>query len=61
MFNCPKLFSGFNKSNCNSHLNTTTTSVKMMTPKGTSRKFPGPAGLLSENVNTYICIFKNVV
>lgn len=44
IFNC---LSGFN----NSHLNTTITSVKIMTPKSTSRKFPGPAGLLSENVN----------
>ncbi|XP_022162008.1 uncharacterized protein LOC111027857 isoform X2 [Myzus persicae] len=43
----------FNKSNCNSYLNTTITSVKMMTPKGTSRKFPGPAGLLSENEDLY--------
>jgi len=50
-------FSVFNKSNCNSHLSTTITSVKMMTPKGTSRKFPGPAGLLSENVNTYSFIY----
>lgn len=43
----------FNKSNCNSHLNTTITSVKIMTPKNTSRKFPGPAGLLSENEDLY--------
>jgi len=55
IFNCRYLnclFSGLNKSNCNSHLNTTITSVKIMTPKSTFRKFPGPAGLLSENVNT---------
>lgn len=51
------LFSGFNKSNYNSHLNSTITSVKMMTPKGTARKFPGPAGLLLENVNTYNFVY----
>ncbi|CAH1724770.1 unnamed protein product [Aphis gossypii] len=39
----------YNETNCNGHLNTTITSVKSMTPKYTSRKFPGPAGLLSEN------------
>ncbi|XP_060835049.1 uncharacterized protein LOC132918014 [Rhopalosiphum padi] len=42
-----------NKSNCNGNLNTTITSVKIMTPKCTSRKFPGPAGLLSENEELY--------
>ncbi|KAL4096760.1 hypothetical protein QTP88_021651 [Uroleucon formosanum] len=41
------------KSFNNSHLNTTITSVKIMTPKSTSRKFPGPAGLLSENEDFY--------
>lgn len=52
MWTVQNLFLDYNKTNCNGHLNTTITSVKSMTPKYTSRKFPGPAGLLSENVNT---------
>ncbi|VVC37010.1 Hypothetical protein CINCED_3A001216 [Cinara cedri] len=41
-----------NKSSFNNHLNTTVTSVKT-TPKHSSRKFPGPAGLLSEDENIH--------
>ncbi|XP_050424911.1 uncharacterized protein LOC126836013 [Adelges cooleyi] len=40
-----------NKSMSINSFNTTVTSVKSTTPKSTSRKFPGPAGLLSENEN----------
>lgn len=50
-------FSDFtNKLNYNNLLNTTVTSVKTITPKCSSRKFPGPAGLLTENV-----IFVNII
>lgn len=50
-------FSGSNKTSNNGLLNTTVTSVKTTTPKCAPRKFPGPAGLLSENVtNLYIFI-----
>ncbi|XP_050524848.1 uncharacterized protein LOC126896252 isoform X1 [Daktulosphaira vitifoliae] len=37
-----------NKSICHDSFNTTISSVKTMTPKCISRKFPGPAGLLTE-------------
>lgn len=35
-------------------MNTTVTSVKTITPLCSTRKFPGPAGLLSENVISFV-------